>query len=76
MPERLKIRSPTLANWLIMMEMLKGIYIADLPIIVDAIDPCLSCSQRITITDYSSGNRNTTTLDQLRKRNRRGAGNA
>jgi NADH-quinone oxidoreductase subunit D len=75
MPERVKIRSPTLANWMVMMEMLKGIYIADLPIVVDAIDPCLSCSQRITITDYNTGNRDTTTLESLRKRRRKQAGN-
>jgi Ni,Fe-hydrogenase III large subunit len=75
MPERVKIRSPTLANWMVMMEMLKGIYIADLPIVVDAIDPCLSCSQRITITDYSTGNRDTTTLESLRKLRRKQAGN-
>jgi membrane-bound hydrogenase subunit alpha len=45
-PERVKIRSPTLANWLATAEMLKGVYIADVPIVVDAIDPCLSCTAR------------------------------
>ncbi|MGD1005311.1 MAG: nickel-dependent hydrogenase large subunit [Methanoregulaceae archaeon] len=67
MPERVKIRSPTLGNWLVMAEMLKGVYIADVPIVVDAIDPCLSCSARVTMTDYSKGKKVVTTLGALGK---------
>jgi NADH-quinone oxidoreductase subunit D len=67
-PERMKIRSPTLANWLVMSEMLKGVYIADVPIVTDAIDPCLCCSARVTITDGSTGKRTVTTLDALGRR--------
>jgi NADH-quinone oxidoreductase subunit D len=70
MPERIKIRSPTLANWLVMSEMLKGVYIADVPIVTDAIDPCLCCSARITMTEESTGKRSETTLDALRKMGR------
>ena len=46
-PERVKIRTPTLANWLVTVEMLKGVYIADVPIVVDAIDPCIACCARM-----------------------------
>jgi Ni,Fe-hydrogenase III large subunit len=76
MPERVKIRSPTLGNWLVMAEMLKGVYIADVPIVVDAIDPCLSCSARITLTDYSTGTTVSTTLGALgtQRKGRRGTG--
>jgi NADH-quinone oxidoreductase subunit D len=73
-PERIKIRSPTLANWLVMTEMLKGVYIADVPIVTDAMDPCLCCSGRVTITDRLRGERMVTTLDALRKRGRDGRG--
>jgi membrane-bound hydrogenase subunit alpha len=73
-PERIKIRSPTLANWLVMSEMLKGVYIADVPIVNAAIDPCLCCSARVTITDGSSKRRRETTLDALRKMGRGRAG--
>jgi NADH-quinone oxidoreductase subunit D len=66
-PERIKIRSPTLANWMVTTEMLKGVYIADVPIVVDAIDPCLSCSARVTMTDYSNGKTVVTTLGDLMK---------
>jgi Ni,Fe-hydrogenase III large subunit len=68
MPERIKIRAPTLANWLVMSEMLKGVYLADVAIVTDAIDPCLCCSARVTITDRSRGERRVTTLDALRRR--------
>jgi len=47
--------------------MLKGVYIADVPIVTDAIDPCLCCSARVTITDGSTGGKRVTTLDALRK---------
>jgi len=70
-PERVKIRSPTFANWLVMIEMLKGVRIADVPIVVDAIDPCISCSARITITDWFRGKTITTTLDNLGKTGRK-----
>jgi NADH-quinone oxidoreductase subunit D len=69
-PERFKIRSPTLANWMAMSEMLRGVYIADVPIVTDAIDPCLCCSARVTITDGSTGERRMTTLDALRRMRR------
>jgi NADH-quinone oxidoreductase subunit D len=68
MPERIKIRAPTLANWLVMSEMLKGVYLADVAIVTDAIDPCLCCSARVTITDRSRGEWRVTTLDALRRR--------
>jgi NADH-quinone oxidoreductase subunit D len=69
-PERFKIRAPTLANWMAMSEMLRGVYIADVPIVTDAIDPCLCCSARVTITDGSTGERRVTTLDALRRMRR------
>jgi NADH-quinone oxidoreductase subunit D len=46
-PERVKVRSPTLGNILAVCEMLKGGYIADIPIVLAAIDPCFSCTDRM-----------------------------
>lgn len=46
LPERVKVRAPTLANLAAIREMLKGNYLADFPIIVAAIDPCFSCTDR------------------------------
>lgn len=46
-PERVKVRAPTLGNILAVCEMLKGGYIADIPIVLAAIDPCFSCTDRM-----------------------------
>jgi NADH-quinone oxidoreductase subunit D len=46
-PERVKIRAPTLANVQCVAHMLKDRYLADLPIVIAAIDPCFSCTDRL-----------------------------
>lgn len=46
MPERVRLRAPTLANLASIREMLKGGYLADVPIVIAAIDPCFSCTDR------------------------------
>jgi NADH-quinone oxidoreductase subunit D len=48
-PERYKVRTPTLANLPALAEMLKGTYLADVPIIVAAIDPCMGCMDRVLV---------------------------
>ncbi|MCX6671396.1 MAG: nickel-dependent hydrogenase large subunit [Euryarchaeota archaeon] len=48
-PERYKVRTPTLANLPALTEMLKGTYLADVPIIVAAIDPCMGCMDRVLL---------------------------
>lgn len=44
--ERLKIRTPTFANIPSLLLTLPGIKLADVPIVVLAIDPCISCTER------------------------------
>ena len=46
-PERVKVRAPTLANTQSIAKMLEDGYLADLPIVVAAIDPCFSCTDRM-----------------------------
>jgi membrane-bound hydrogenase subunit alpha len=46
-PERVKVRAPTLANVQAVAHMLKDGYLADMPIVVAAIDPCFSCTDRV-----------------------------
>jgi len=46
-PERVKIRAPTLANVQAVAKMLEDRYLADLPIVIAAIDPCFSCTDRL-----------------------------
>lgn len=51
-PDRVRVRAPTEANWHGMQHMLRGQYLADVPISIAAIDPCYSCTDRaITVND-------------------------
>lgn len=44
--ERFRVRVPTLANLPGMIQMLKGAQVADVPVIILTIDPCISCTER------------------------------
>ncbi|MFB6150964.1 MAG: nickel-dependent hydrogenase large subunit [Haloarculaceae archaeon] len=67
-PARIHIRVPTLANWPTVVEALRGSYIADTPIVVAGIDPCISCTSRIGVeTDGSHGGESSFTLEDLRE---------
>jgi NADH-quinone oxidoreductase subunit D len=48
-PERVKVRAPTLANLQGVAKMLEDGHLADFPIVVAAIDPCFSCTDRMLI---------------------------
>ena len=50
-PDRVKIRTPTLANILTATEMLKGHTLADVPVVLTGMDPCFGCMDRITVFD-------------------------
>ena len=45
-PERLKWRVPSFPNWDALTVMLSGAKVADIAIIVNSIDPCVSCTER------------------------------
>ncbi len=66
-PERVKVRAPTLANVQVVAHMLKDRYLADMPIVIAAIDPCFSCTDRLTsLRDSDSGSKNYMTWPALR----------
>ena len=44
--DRLRIRTPTFANIPPLAAMLPGIELADVPVVVLSIDPCISCTER------------------------------
>jgi len=46
--ERCRIRTPTLPNIPPLLQMLIGHEVADIPTIVHSIDPCMSCTERVT----------------------------
>ena len=45
-PERLKWRVPTYPNWGALSVMMPGCKIADIPVVIGSIDPCISCTDR------------------------------
>jgi NADH-quinone oxidoreductase subunit D len=50
-PSRVKIRTPTYQNFHVLDELLKGVSIPDVPVIIASLDPCFSCTDRMTIVD-------------------------
>ena len=76
-PARYKVRAPTLGNLASLVEMLtsKGDYkvcVADIPIILAGIDPCMCCMDRTSrFIEPSSGREWVWTWDQLKKYGRR-----
>jgi len=50
-PERVKIRTSTMANLLTATEMLKGCTLADVPVVLTGMDPCFGCMDRISVLD-------------------------
>ncbi len=65
-PERIKVRAPTHANWVSMAQTLRGNYLADAPIILAAIDPCYSCTDRVVVVDAEDESMKLVPLDVLR----------
>jgi NADH-quinone oxidoreductase subunit D len=66
-PERLKVRAPTLANYPATVEMLKNGFIADIPLIFAAIDPCICCAERtVNIVNARTGEEKILRFDELR----------
>jgi Ni,Fe-hydrogenase III large subunit len=47
--ERIKLRTPTLANVICYSQILEGEDITDVPVIVASLDPCISCMERIAV---------------------------
>ena len=67
-PERVKVRAPTMANVQAVSHMLKDRYLADVPIVVAAIDPCFSCTDRmIAVATPTRGMAKSPTWEQIRQ---------
>lgn len=63
-PERVKIRTPTYATLNAVPTLLKGLQLADVSIAIMSIDPCMSCTDRMTIIE--KGKKRTVTREELR----------
>jgi membrane-bound hydrogenase subunit alpha len=68
MPERVRVRAPTMANLEAATESVIGSYVADIPIAIASIDPCFSCTDRMAIIlrDRKNGTR-VTSWEELRR---------
>ncbi|MGQ4915915.1 MAG: nickel-dependent hydrogenase large subunit [Candidatus Asgardarchaeia archaeon] len=54
-PERVKIRTPTIPNLISAKPILVGGTLADAPVSIGSLDPCISCTNRVMIIDLKSG---------------------
>jgi NADH-quinone oxidoreductase subunit D len=54
-PERVKVRAPTMVNIQAVSFMMKGGFLADMPITLAAIDPCFSCTDRMIELESDTG---------------------
>ncbi|MEM2994688.1 MAG: nickel-dependent hydrogenase large subunit [Candidatus Bathyarchaeia archaeon] len=54
-PERVKVRTPSFANDYAILEMLRGEQLQNARTVIESIDPCFACTDRVTIIDAKSG---------------------
>jgi membrane-bound hydrogenase subunit alpha len=62
-----KVRAPTYVNLMAVPTMLKGMQIADVPIVFASIDPCQSCTNRIVVTDRATGRKSVVDYEELHR---------
>ncbi|MGQ9546730.1 MAG: hydrogenase large subunit [Dehalococcoidia bacterium] len=62
-----KVRAPTYVNLVCVPTILKGGQIADVPIAFASLDPCLSCTNRILITDKASSRKSVVDYGELHR---------
>ena len=48
---RWRCRAATYANWPVLRYMLRGNTVSDAPLIIGSLDPCYSCTDRVTLVD-------------------------
>jgi NADH-quinone oxidoreductase subunit D len=66
-PARVKIYTPTLANWGAVVSLVVGHQLADVPMILAGIDPCFSCNDRAIRISPAKGDDKVWTWEQLRQ---------
>ncbi|HEX7976258.1 MAG TPA: NADH dehydrogenase subunit, partial [Anaerolineales bacterium] len=51
MPERVKVRTPSMCNFGSVINLVVGHQLADVPLILAGIDPCFSCNDRMIVVN-------------------------
>ncbi|MBS1117037.1 MAG: NADH-ubiquinone oxidoreductase, chain 49kDa family protein, partial [candidate division NC10 bacterium] len=64
-PERVKIRTPSICNWLYVLTKAVGSQMADVPPLLAGIDPCFSCNDRMIVVNRRGGDRRIWTREDL-----------
>ncbi|MCB8984971.1 MAG: nickel-dependent hydrogenase large subunit [Ardenticatenaceae bacterium] len=67
MPERVKVRTPTLCNMASVLSLAVGHHLADMPMLLVGIDPCFSCNDRGVSICSSQGEHGRWTWERLRQ---------
>jgi len=62
-----KVRAPTYGNLHPLATMLMGCEIADIPIVVASIDPCIGCMDRVELVDNDTGKHDIMTKQELHR---------
>lgn len=62
---RWRAKAATYSNWPILRYMFRGNTVADAAIIVGSMDPCYSCTDRVTVVDVNKKTETVLTKDQL-----------
>ncbi len=68
-PALMKVKAPTYSNIIAWIPMFRGAEIADIPIIMASIDPCIACADRATF--LKEGKRKEISFEELRKMSRK-----
>ena len=56
-PARIHVRTPSLCNWVSVLEKAVGRQLADVPMLIAGMDPCFSCNDRLVTVSGSAGRR-------------------
>ena len=56
-PARIHVRTPSLCNWVSVLEKAVGRQLADVPMLIAGMDPCFSCNDRLVTVAGSAGRR-------------------
>jgi ech hydrogenase subunit E len=57
-PARVHVRTPSLCNWVSVLEKAVGRQLADVPMLIAGMDPCFSCNDRVVTVVNSKTNEN------------------
>ncbi|WP_263080258.1 hydrogenase large subunit [Endozoicomonas sp. Mp262] len=64
---RWRCRAATYANWPPLRYMLRGNTVSDAPLIIGSLDPCYSCTDRVTIVDTRKGKSKTVAYKEFER---------